>query len=721
MRPSFPRTILLGLGLLLGSADGVARADDPLAAAAARVERRDVEGALRELGRAPDAARSSPRGLYLRAFLEERSGVYERAAASYGEALAAGLPNEIASRAMLRRATLLARTGHCRDARPTLVERGRLRDREAPVARALAAECALELGEREAALRELEAVVREDAGPVDGVAARLAYASALARWGDRARAVALLRETYLARPAHRDVALVEAALRALDPASLRLGREERLARAERLSDAGRHDLALEELDALGRPREAAALAAYQHLRGTILLATRERAEEAASAFAEAARVGGARNLEDAFLAARALSRAGKDREAIAAYQRFARTHRDHPRAAEAAYLAAWLSVREGLPEAHRALEAFLAGPFARRSPGRVADAERLLAYDAFDHARYREALAHLVRYGSLERGVETEVRYFSARVRERLGERDAAIATYLALARETPHAWYGLLSMKRLAALGTRVEPPRLAWPEAAAVDVRLPEAVAFLASIGLSDEAATLLRAHESEVRAAAPAGREREWLVAAYVELGDHGRAFGLARAAGIDLDAEPSEADAWARRALYPRPYDGEVRAFASRFGVDTSYVYATMRQESAFDPSAQSRAGAIGLLQLMPGTARSVATRMGVEFDRTMLFDPLWNVRLGIGEMGGLAERFHDLPAIVAAYNAGAGRVRAWLASARTRELDRWVEEIPYEETRRYVKRVMSHHAVYQALAGEPSKGLGALPDTLSFGD
>jgi len=134
-----------------------------------------------------------------------------------------------------------------------------------------------------------------------------------------------------------------------------------------------------------------------------------------------------------------------------------------------------------------------------------------------------------------------------------------------------------------------------------------------------------------------------------------------------------------------------------------------IHAIARQESQFDRQAVSRAGARGLMQLMPVTARDVATRLGLPYDLGRLTaDPQYNILLGSSFFQRLLDSFggnHVLA--VAAYNAGPGNVRKWLAAngdPRTGQVDviDWIEAIPFSETRGYVQRVLENAVVYDAL-------------------
>ena len=126
---------------------------------------------------------------------------------------------------------------------------------------------------------------------------------------------------------------------------------------------------------------------------------------------------------------------------------------------------------------------------------------------------------------------------------------------------------------------------------------------------------------------------------------------------------------------------------------------------MREESGFRPGVMSSAGAMGLLQLMPETARRTAARMGAPAleDSEMLFAPATNIALGSAYLDYLAERFpNQTSAIIASYNAGPAAVASWRTRGSAKmEDDVWVEEIPYAQTRSYVRRVLRSLHAYRS--------------------
>jgi soluble lytic murein transglycosylase len=142
-----------------------------------------------------------------------------------------------------------------------------------------------------------------------------------------------------------------------------------------------------------------------------------------------------------------------------------------------------------------------------------------------------------------------------------------------------------------------------------------------------------------------------------------------------------------------------------------GVETPLVFAIARQESLFDPFALSPAGARGLMQLMPATAKQTASRVGVDFALERLTsDPAYNAMLGASHLGDLVEEWKGSYILtIAAYNAGSGNVRKWIEAygdPRQSSVDAidWVERIPFYETRNYVQRVMENLQVYRSRLG-----------------
>jgi soluble lytic murein transglycosylase len=164
-------------------------------------------------------------------------------------------------------------------------------------------------------------------------------------------------------------------------------------------------------------------------------------------------------------------------------------------------------------------------------------------------------------------------------------------------------------------------------------------------------------------------------------------------------------PSDAETY--RLIYPLPYEDLIHGEARARVVDHALVAALIKQESNFDPRAVSRAGAAGLMQLMPEVGRQLATAHGIAGWRDpLLRQPEVNVQLGTAHLAGLLRRYRDPAHALAAYNAGTGRVDRWLAKRGAGDPEVFVERIPFTETRDYVRLVQRNQALYRSLYDVP---------------
>jgi soluble lytic murein transglycosylase len=145
---------------------------------------------------------------------------------------------------------------------------------------------------------------------------------------------------------------------------------------------------------------------------------------------------------------------------------------------------------------------------------------------------------------------------------------------------------------------------------------------------------------------------------------------------------------------------------VQEQAWQTGLPEDWILAVIRQESVFNPTVASHAGALGLMQLMPGTARQMAEEMEPPEDaptRRAILDPARNIGLGAAYLARMRDRFGHPALATAAYNAGPHRVDRWLPDA-CQEADLWILAIPFEETRGYVERVLAYRVIYRARLG-----------------
>jgi soluble lytic murein transglycosylase len=179
--------------------------------------------------------------------------------------------------------------------------------------------------------------------------------------------------------------------------------------------------------------------------------------------------------------------------------------------------------------------------------------------------------------------------------------------------------------------------------------------------------------------------------------VSLGDMGLAFRLG---GWD-------------RVGWPRPYFSKAKQAARKYGIDPSLLYAVMRVESLYDHRIVSTAGAVGLMQIMPGTGRMIADSLAIsDYNPTDLFDPETALEFSAQHLAYLIDNFQGrTPLAIAAYNAGAHNVRRWMRRAGgNAPVDVFLERIPFRETYNYVRRVLGNYAIYRAQQGLPMERL-----------
>ena len=219
------------------------------------------------------------------------------------------------------------------------------------------------------------------------------------------------------------------------------------------------------------------------------------------------------------------------------------------------------------------------------------------------------------------------------------------------------------------------------------------------LLGAGLRHDALALLGRLSSSGAARAAAAPLAE--MAAFA--GDAEIPFRMAR----DYLPPTRRSDRW----YYPEALPGSVFPAAAGLGVDPLLALAVMRRESSFRPRVRSAGAAEGLMQLRPETAERVAGIFGLAAPGPDgLADPAANLWLGIAYLGLLGSRFALVPPVLAAYNAGPARALAWSSTLSGRPLDEWVENIPYRETRQYVRSVVGDWAHYRRLRGERSPPL-----------
>ncbi|WP_235931222.1 lytic transglycosylase domain-containing protein [Paracoccus xiamenensis] len=341
-----------------------------------------------------------------------------------------------------------------------------------------------------------------------------------------------------------------------------------------------------------------------------------------------------------------------------------------------------------------------------------ADLEFLAGYAALRGGAPDRALTHFQHLTDGTAGVVSQARahYWRGRAQEAAGNADAAKAAFAAGAK-LQSTYYGQLAAERIGA----APDPALSIPGRA--EAALPQ--------WRRDD----LR--ENEVFQAgvfAFAAGQPDLGQRFFLHLSETATPDDIARMARLTLEMRyPWHALRLAKRAaaqgaVYPAAYFPLTGLEHEKLDLPAELVMSISRQESEFNHTVSSHVGALGLMQLMPGTAQEMAKKTGVDYVRSRLTeDPTYNARLGTAYLQTLRDRFGPSSALVAAgYNAGPGRSRQWTEAfgdirTETDPVD-WVEMIPFDETRNYVMRVTEALPVYRAriagmpVAATPSKDL-----------
>ncbi|HEU0264405.1 MAG TPA: lytic transglycosylase domain-containing protein, partial [Geobacterales bacterium] len=221
-------------------------------------------------------------------------------------------------------------------------------------------------------------------------------------------------------------------------------------------------------------------------------------------------------------------------------------------------------------------------------------------------------------------------------------------------------------------------------------------ERILALAAAGLSLDARNELAALRGQSDTAVTSSE----LTRLALEIGDYRSALRLNPRQGVQSITEANLA-LWG--VNYPRPYWDEVRENARTTGLPPEFILSVIRAESTFDPDVESPAGAIGLMQLMPATARILLGKEDHRPLETLLRTPDLNIRLGSRHLRDLVASYRgNLIHATAAYNGGSGNVDRWLSRFGSLADDELVEAIPFNETREYVKKVLTAKALYRIL-------------------
>src|SRR5712691_1833453 len=670
----------------------------------------------------PSPARLSPetRDRFAAALSAYRAGDWAQAARELAEISRTAAP--IVEYALLHQAESLAHLGDVAGARAAAQQAVDMApdSRAVPPALLLAAEQASRAGDDAGAAGFWRRFLDRFPDHSQVPRARLRMAQSLAASGRSAEAATAFRDLWLTAPASPQADSAARELRALEGrgvSAVPVGPILRIERAERLAAAGVGDQARSEAEAVlaeGPPAELALRAlrvmadgARRSGRDDLALAAINRglalspADKRAPWLLESAKIQQKKNRDGA----------------IAAVDRLVADYPKSPEADDALLLKARILESGPDPKSAEPVYLKLAQTYPEGEEGlRAAWRLGWLSWLRADYAEAAERWGRISAIKTASQGYRDASAYWIGRAHEQRGDAESAARQFAQIVAEAPRSYYGVLAARR----SPRSQPNPARNPASANLAASLPAdpretlqtdaqyaRAEALRSVGLGDFADEEM---DEAVRRSVADPRRLYALSAAYAHDARYFLSLRILRRhfIGLARSAPPALPRAfW--DIFYPLGWRAELTDAASRASVDPFLVAAVVREESSFDPQARSRVGARGLMQLMPDTARQLAKGRGLPSGEEVLVDPAANLVLGSAYLAALMKEFGDPRLAIAAYNAGPARVREWWKGRANDDVETWVELIPYDETRFFVRRVMLSWEEYRRLYGAPLVG------------
>ena len=302
--------------------------------------------------------------------------------------------------------------------------------------------------------------------------------------------------------------------------------------------------------------------------------------------------------------------------------------------------------------------------------------------------------------------------YWSGRSHEALKDRELAAERFGLVTADYVNSYYGRLAVKRLD--GQLPAPRVLADPPADVPAAALPNQalIQTLISAELYDEALNELRYAQRTSGDSAAIQATTAWILHQQGLEASGSPRFSLLRGAITAMRrAYPQFLAAGGEQlpreiltVIFPLDYWDLIRKYSAEHDLDPYLVAALVSQESTFAPDVRSSANAVGLMQLLPSTARLQARKLKISYSTRMLTNPEANIRLGTAYFADKMEEFGAPHLALASYNAGEAAVRQWIAERPGLGVEEFIDDIPYPETQNYVKRILGTADDYRRLYG-----------------
>jgi soluble lytic murein transglycosylase len=308
--------------------------------------------------------------------------------------------------------------------------------------------------------------------------------------------------------------------------------------------------------------------------------------------------------------------------------------------------------------------------------------------------------------------------YWAARAHDRLGDRPAATALYRVVAGDYLNSYYGRLASDLLAERGDATVPPIvIRTPAGATPAVQDPAAavpnadvIRTLASVELYDQALQEAEYARQAWGDSSALQATQAWLRyqrAAQPEPAGHfadlrGAITTMRRAYPQFMAAGGEQLPAQVLQVIFPLEQWPLIKKYSDAHELDPYLITALVAQESTFTTDVRSSANAVGLMQLIPGTARRYAAKLGIRYSSGILTQAETNIRLGMRYFKDLMNRFGGAHFALASYNAGEGRIARWIRERPDFAQDEFIDDIPFLETQNYVKRILGTADDYRRL-------------------
>lgn len=404
----------------------------------------------------------------------------------------------------------------------------------------------------------------------------------------------------------------------------------------------------------------------------------------------------------------ALFNRGNVPDAFAYFTRIAEFFPESELASEAQLKVADYYSKSGYDDLAEGLYSAIIKKFSRGSA--VAEACWKLGFSYYSRGKYD--MAYSTFGEAFEKAPDSTVTasclFWQGKSAEKMGMKEAAEQIYQKTAARYPNTYYGYRAAARL-----NMDLPAFG-------DIRLPVAsfsyaasdnvhwIKFceLMKARIYDPAFEEAEIFYEEASSAQEKRRARIGMASVLAAQKNYQRSIRLAEIEVRDglANGDLGEDKSGAMSVSYPRWYGQYVEKYSQQFGVEPSLMYALIREESRFNPRGLSRTMAHGLTQIMPSTGRGIARNLGIRpYNTSRLFEPELNVRMGTYYLSQQLRSFKgDKHLALAAYNGGSGNVRRWMKKNGFSDVDEFVENIPYRETRGYVKKVLESYWQYKRI-------------------